>query len=185
MLGAAAGDIALVGGIVVSYTDLYGQPQGVPFYFVNKIREALIAEVAAINGYARHIANSHMEEINAVWRSIIADEKEHYGLFLALVHRYDPTQYQLYIKHSQDAIAVAPLQPFKPEYDRQLILNNVREDAKGEFEAVILYDQLLHEAPYQDIKDVFQYVIHAEKEHAEHLTRVLLLYDTDQYNDLV
>ena len=154
-------------------------------FFVDKIREALIAEIIAINGYAGHIANSEMDDVNSVWRSIMADEKEHYGLFLTLLHRYDPKQYQLYIKHSHDVIPVTPMQPYKAEFDRQLILNNVREDAKGEFEAVILYDQLMHEAPYQDIKDIFQYVIDAEKEHVEHLTRVLLTYDTDKYNDLV
>lgn len=169
----------------MSYTELHGQPQGVPYSFIDRIREALIAELVAINGYAEHIANSNMEAINAVWRNILMDEKEHYGLFLTLVHKYDPTQYQLYLKHSQDIISVTPIQSYKPEYDKQLILNNVREDAKGELEAVILYDQLWHEAPYQDIKDVFQYVINAEKEHVEHLTRILLKYDNDKYNSLV
>lgn len=168
----------------MSYTVQNGQPQGVPSYFVDKIREALIAEVVAINGYAEHIANSNMAAINTVWRNIMLDEKEHYGLFLSLIHKYDPTQYQLYIKHEQDIIPVTQMQPYKPEYDKQLILNNVREDAKGELEAVILYDQLCYEAPYQDIKDVFQYVINAEKEHVEHLTRVLLKYDPDKYNGL-
>jgi rubrerythrin len=169
----------------VSYTELNGQPQGIPCFFIDKIREALIAEIVAINGYAKHIANSNTEAINKVWNGIMADEKEHYGMFLTLIHKYDPTQYQLYIKHSQDIIPVTPMQPYKPEYDKQLILNNVREDAKGELEAVILYDQIWNEAPYQDIKDVFQYVINAEKEHVEHLTRVLLRYDTDKYDSLV
>lgn len=168
----------------MSYTVLYGQPQGVPSNFVDKIREALIAEILAINGYVEHIENSNMEEINKIWRNILQDEKDHYGMFLRLIHRYDPTQYQLYLKHFEDIISVTPMQIYKPNYDKQLILNNVREDIKGELEAVILYQQLWKEMPYEDIRDVFLYVIDAEKEHAEHLTRVMLRYDKAKYNDL-
>lgn len=168
----------------MSYTVLHGQPQGTPYYFVDKIREALIAEIYAMNGYTTHIANSNMEEINQVWANILQDEKDHYGMFLGLVHKYDPEEYQLYLKHAQDNIPVTPMQSYKPDYDRQVILNNVREDIKGELEAVILYDQLWNEMPYEDIKAVFLYVINAEKEHAEHLTQVLLRYDTAKYNGL-
>jgi rubrerythrin len=38
--------------------------------------------------------------------------------------------------------------------------------------------------PYQDAKDVFKFVINDEKEHIEHLTRLLLEYDPDKYNNL-
>lgn len=59
----------------MSYTNPDGQPQGIASLDTNKLREILIAEIDAINGYADHIANSNMEEINDAWRSIMRDEK--------------------------------------------------------------------------------------------------------------
>lgn len=41
----------------MSYTNPEGQPQGYSYYFTNLLREALIAEIIAINGYEEHIAN--------------------------------------------------------------------------------------------------------------------------------
>lgn len=168
----------------MSYTEPNGQPQGFPYYFTNKIREALIAELIAINGYAEHIANSNMESINMVWSHIMQDEKDHYGQFLSLLRKYDPVQYQMYQTHARDKIEISPMQTYKPNYDKQLILNNVREDIKGEFEAVLLYEQHLIEMPYQDIRDVFSSIANTEKEHSEHLTRLLIKYDSDKYDDL-
>lgn len=77
------------------------------------------------------------------------------------------------------------MQTYKPEYDKQLILNNVREDIKGEFEAVILYEQDIVEIPHQDIREVLFSIIREEKGHAEHLTQILLKYDLDKYDSLV
>ncbi len=59
----------------MSYTNPYGQPQGLAKTVTNKLRGALIAEIIAMNGYTEHIANSDMEEINRVWHSIVDDEK--------------------------------------------------------------------------------------------------------------
>lgn len=112
------------------------------------------------------------------------DEKDHYGMFMKLLHKYDPIQCQMYQKYEFSAIPVCPLQAYKPEYDKQLILNNIRDDIKGELEAVILYDQNIRVMPYNEIKIVFTTVIVQEKEHAEHLTRILMQYDPDKYNDL-
>ena len=78
----------------MSYTHPYGQPQGVAFLNTNKLREILIAEIDAINGYEDHIANSNMEDVNAAWKSIAGDEKKHYGMILTLLRKYDPAQYQ-------------------------------------------------------------------------------------------
>jgi rubrerythrin len=38
--------------------------------------------------------------------------------------------------------------------------------------------------PYQDAKDIFTLIINDEKEHIEILTRILLKYDPDKYNNL-
>jgi len=66
----------------MSYTHPNGQPQGMSRQFTNKLREILIGEIIAINGYQSHIANSNIEEINYVWHSIMLDEKKHYGWIL-------------------------------------------------------------------------------------------------------
>ena len=175
-----------IGGIKVSYTDRYGQPQGFAKLDTNKLREILIAEIIAINGYAEHIANSNMEDINAAWNSIMGDEKKHYGMILTLLRKYDPNQYKSYKEHIGDkAGPKSPMQEFTPNYNKQVILNNIREDIKGEFEAVILYEQMLAIIPYHDVRYAIYSIINEEKGHAEHLTQLLLKYDSDKYNGLV
>lgn len=125
-----------------------------------------------------------MENVNEIWQHIMVDEKEHYGLFLDVLRKYDPVEYEQYVSHAKDTVKSSPLQEYRPEYDRQIILNNIRQDIKGEFEAVILYEQLIMEMPFDDIRDIFVHIITAEKEHAEHLTRLLLSLDTGKYNGL-
>ena len=164
----------------MSYTTSYGQPQGKPYIFTNKIREAMISEIIAINGYAEHIANSDMEEINAAWKSIMGDEKKHYGMFLKLLRKYDTDQYENYQAHNGKKCGPkGPMQAYKPQYDKQIILNNVRLDIKGELETVILYEQEFADIPYEDVRHLFYMVSREEKGHLEHLTQLLLKYDTN------
>lgn len=164
----------------MSYTNPHGQPQGIAIYDT-----ILIAEIDAINTYADHIANSNMEDVNKVWRDIIKDEKKHYGMILSLLRKYDPAQYQAYLNHINIKLGPkSPMQEYKPNYDKQIILNNIREDIKGEFEAVILYEQYLSIIPYVDVRDTLHYIINGEKNHTEYLTRLLLRYDKDKYNGL-
>jgi len=169
----------------MSYTNPHGQPQGIATLDTNKLREILIGEIDAINGYANHIANSNMEDINTAWKSIMRDEKKHYGMILSLLRKYDPQQYQSYKDHIGDKLSPkSSMQIYKPNYDKQIILNNVREDIKGEFEAVILYEQHIALIPYNDVRYALYTIINEEKGHAEHLTQLLLKYDTDKYDDL-
>lgn len=169
----------------MSYTHPFGQPQGTARLVTNKLREALTAELIAINGYEEHIANSTMREINSAWHSIMDEEKEHYGMFLTLLRKYDPEQYQAYQQHLNSAQNTrSSMQTFVPNYDKQLILNNLREDIKGEFEASILYEDLAEQVTQKDVKDTLLFISNDEKEHVEHLTRLLLKYDPDRYNGL-
>lgn len=169
----------------MSYTYPYGMPQGVAKLDTNKLREILIGEIYAINGYAEHIANSNMEDINSAWKRIMGDEKKHYGMILSLIRKYDPAQYQAYIVHIGDKSGPkSTMQIYTPEYDKQIILNNIREDIKGEMEAVILYEQYLACIPYFDVRCTLFSIINEEKGHAEHLTQILLKYDTDKYDGL-
>lgn len=73
------------------------------------------------------------------------------------------------------------MQAYRPRYDIQIILNNLRDDIKGELEAVILYEEELHRFPHDDIRMTLQAIIDEEKGHAEHLTNLLIKYDPDPY----
>ena len=54
----------------MSYTHPNGQPQGTAQKFTDKLREILISEIIAINGYQTHIANSDISEINDAWSGV-------------------------------------------------------------------------------------------------------------------
>ena len=169
----------------MSYTHPFGQPQGTAKMATNFLREAMIGEIIAINGYQEHIANSNMAEINAAWQSIMDDEKKHYGMFMKLLRKYDPVELKMYQMHNSARAGMrAPLQPFRPNFDRQIILNNVRMDIKGELEAVILYENEIDNVTQRDIRETLQAVADEEKGHTEHLTALLLKYDPDQYNGI-
>ena len=169
----------------MSYTNPQGQPQGIALLDTNKLREILISEIDAINGYSNHIANSNMEDVNAAWKSIMGDEKKHYGIILLLLRKYDSAQNQAYKEHiGGKSGPKSPMQTYEPNYNKQIILNNIREDIKGELEAVILYEQQLAMIPYSDVRYALYSIINEEKGHAEHLTQLLLKYDEDAYDGL-
>jgi rubrerythrin len=169
----------------MSYTTEHGQPQGAARLVTNKLREAIIAEIIAINGYEEHIANSTMREINSAWHSIMDDEKKHYGIFLTLLRKYDPEQAKAFNEHLNIAAGIrSSMQTYVPDYDRQIILNNLRQDIKGELEASILYEDLAEQSPQPDVKAALLSISAEEKGHVEHLTRLLLKYDTDPYDGL-
>ncbi len=169
----------------MSYTHPLGQPQGAARTPSNLLRESLIAELIAINGYQEHIADSDMPDVNAAWQSIMEDEKKHYGMFLTLLRKYDPAEYAACLQHRQvKPTPRSPMQLYRPAYDRQIILNNIREDIKGELEAVILYEHQVQLISQRDIRQTLQSIADEEKGHTEHLTRVLLKYDADKYDGL-
>ncbi|MCY6959187.1 ferritin family protein [Clostridium brassicae] len=162
------------------------QPQGISYCFTNKIREAMIAELVAINDYAYNIAHSDIKDINEILHHIMEDEKRHYGMFLKLLRKYDPIQYTKYmevkehIKLDKDAKYLN----FYDKNSEKMILNFIRDDIKGELEAIILYEEHLMEIPYKDIKETFMKVIEDEKEHVEELTLLLMHYDKDKYGPI-
>ena len=71
-----------------------------------------------------------------------------------------------------------------PRYDRQLILNNLREAIKEELEAVILYEQRAVEAYHEQVRNLLKEIAAQEKWHVELQVRVLLKYDSDHYEPL-
>lgn len=169
----------------MSYTNPLGLPQGMAEKITNKLRQIIIAEIVAINGYQYHISNSNMADINEVWHHIILDEKKHYGLAINLLRKYDTIEYKFSIaQHESNSSNKSPMQIYKPSYDKQIILNNLRDDIKGELEAVILYEDELSEFTQKDIRSTLLTIIDDEKEHTEHLTEVLLKYDPDPYGSI-
>lgn len=169
----------------MSYTYPNGQPQGTAQQFPNRLREALISEIIAINGYQTHIACSDIPEINDTWHHIMLDEKQHYGWFLKLLRKYDPEQAKQFLAHKKDnPDPKKPLELTNSKSDGATILNFIRDDIKGELEAVILYESDIQKYPYRDIRTIVRAVINDEKGHAEHLTRLLLKYDPDPYDEL-
>lgn len=169
----------------MSYTYPAGQPQGMPLQFTNILREILIAEIIAINGYQQHIVNSDMEDVNRVWQKIMLDEKKHFGWILGLLRKYDPEEYRQYLAvQAAKTTPNSPMQAYRPVYGRHIVLNNLRSDIKGELESVILYEEELRRFPYQDIRTALQSIISEEKGHAEHLAMTLFKYDPDPYDNL-
>lgn len=171
----------------MSYTT-EGQPQGIPFLCTNLLREALIGELVAINGYTYHIAHSPIKDLNEIWYHIMEDEKRHYGMFLQLLRKYDPIQKEKY-NETLDHIKFTSkgnldVSSTIVKYDKYKILNNIRNDIKGELEAVILYEQQVSQIPIIDVKQVFNEIIADEKEHTEELTLALLHYDKNKYGPI-
>lgn len=214
----------------MSYTNPHGQPQGTASRVTNLLRQIIIAEVVAINGYQYHISNSDIAEINEVWHHIMLEEKSHYIIALNLLRKYDPVQYNYFNNPPEDMLGSAVptieysgiepvsnsgagpnansantansgsrsrkgsgsgsrpqpqsqpvLQPSKPVYDKSKILNYIRDDIKGELEAVILYEDELAQIQQRDVRTALQKIINDEKEHSEELTLVLLKFDPDPY----
>ncbi|HBY19656.1 MAG: rubrerythrin [Clostridiales bacterium GWE2_32_10] len=162
----------------MSYTNLYGQPQGDATSVTSKLREILIAEIFAINGYYEHIANSNMRDVNEVLHHIMEEEQEHYDIIVNLLRKYDPLQYKMYLEVKKENMGFrSPVQKYVPDYDQQLILNNIRHDLKGEYEAVILYEEIIANTTNREIIDAVTDITNDEKEHAEELTRLLLKYN--------
>lgn len=189
----------------MSYTHPHGQPQGAPRKVTNLLRQVMIAEIVAINGYQTHILNSDITAINEAWYHIMLEEKSHYIIVLNLLRKYDPVEYKYFTTpheinmnpepvqvpqpvqnshsaHSNNRRSSSQVQPARITYDKRVILNNVRDDIKGELEAVILYEDEIAEIQQKDIRVALQKIIDDEKEHTERLTQILLAFDPDPYN---
>jgi rubrerythrin len=160
-------------------------PQGHPYFGTNKIREALIGELVAINDYAEHIAMSNIEDINEVWHHIMEDEKRHYGMFLELIRKYDPQEAEKYLEAKKHVeLEKKEKTPKCHIHSEECILNLIRKDIKGELEAIILYEQQMIEICNKEVKRVYYEIIGDEKEHVEELTLLLMKYDKDKYGPI-
>ncbi|WP_461613627.1 hypothetical protein [Clostridium sp. Marseille-QA1073] len=62
----------------------------------NLLRQAMIAELVAINDYSEILAYSNIKDLNNILEHILEEEKEHYGKLLNLLRKVDEEQYYMY-----------------------------------------------------------------------------------------
>lgn len=148
---------------------------GEPIDILGLLREAALAELVAINGYENHIAMSNMQDLNDILRHIRDEEIEHYYIFLNLIRKYDREQEEsmkkikkeLSQEHFNEKVG-----PYKKQSD-MYIINALRENIKGELEAINLYENQVAKIKNKEIVSAFRKVIVEEKEHIEELTQVI------------
>lgn len=164
------------------------QPQGKAFDLLGFLREGLISEIVAINGYSTHIDEISIVEIKELLTHIMEDEKRHYGQFLEAIRRYDKEESEVY-KEALDHVKIKD-KPLKKTFHENkklgayIILNKIREDIKGELEAILLYEDLLKNIEDKDLLKMIKDITKEEKEHVEELTLALLRLDSDKYGPI-
>lgn len=163
------------------------QPQGKIYLWTNKLREAMIAELIAINDYSHAINICDNDEIKDLLYHIMEDEKRHYGMFLEMLREYDTVQYEKY-KEAKEHVNIVGnnkhLKQHAGKQDMNSMLRILRENIKGELEAIILYEQHLIEIECEKARKIIFDIIGDEKEHTEELTLALLKYDKDNYGPI-
>ncbi|EJT6665068.1 ferritin-like domain-containing protein [Clostridium perfringens] len=164
------------------------QPQGKALDIKGFLREALISEIVAINGYSKHIDEISLVEIKELLHHIMEDEKRHYGQFLEALRRYDKEEFEVYVE-SVDHVEIKD-KPLKKTYheNKKLtaysILNKIRDDIKGEYEAILLYDDLINKIEDKCLVKMIRDITKEEKEHVEELTLALMRLDSDKYGPI-
>ncbi len=154
----------------MSYTT-EGMPYGEPVDVLALIREGMIGEIVAINGYEKHIAMSNMEDLNYLLRHLRDEEIEHYYILLNLLRKYDKVQAMMFeeIKNSDEFPISETVKPIKKQSD-EYIINCLRKDIKGELEAINLYEEHVSKIKNKEISTAIRKIINDEKEHVEELT---------------
>ncbi len=153
----------------MSYTNPHGMAFGKAVDVLGLIREALVGELVAINGYNTHISNSTIPALTKILTHIKEEEQEHYNILIDLLRKYDKEQY-MSAKDLEHKINNAPkVETIKKQSD-QCILNQIREDLKGEYEAINLYELHFSKIKNKEIKKAFRQIIIDEKHHVEELT---------------
>ena len=64
------------------------------------------------------------------------------------------------------------------------ILNKIRDDIKGEYEAILLYDDLINKIEDKCLVKMIRDITKEEKEHVEELTLALMRLDSDKYGPI-
>ncbi len=171
----------------MSYTTIR-QPEGMVYSYDNLLRQAMIAELVAINDYSDILAYSDIKGLNNILEHILEEEKEHYGKLLNLLRKVDEEQYYMYRRVLNENESKY-LEPLRIDYgmekkDRRFILDKLREEIKGELEAIVLYEDQLRKIPDPEGRTIMYEIIMDEKEHVEELTQALLKLDKHKYGPI-
>ena len=101
---------------------------------------------------------------------------------------YDKEEFEVYVD-SIDHVEIKD-KPLKKTYheNKKLtaysILNKIRDDIKGEYEAILLYDDLINKIEDKCLVKMIKDITKDEKEHVEELTLALMRLDSDKYGPI-
>ena len=170
----------------MSYTTAK-QPQGIPRNLANFLREAMIGELVAINDYQKHLSYCPINDVKKILEHIMEDEKRHYGMLLELSRKCDSIQFKKAIEISNHvSLKCKSLNEHndKKKISESSLLRKIREDIKGELEAIIAYEDIIHQIDDKEAIDMITEIVNDEKEHVEELTYVLQRLDSDCYGPI-
>ncbi|MGL4741452.1 MAG: ferritin family protein [Sarcina sp.] len=163
------------------------QPQGKPRNLANFLREAMIGELVAINDYQEHISSCSISEVKEVFEHIMKEEKKHYGMLLNLSRNVDHIQHEAAIEAPKDVnIKGKTLNSSsnKKKNTNSSLLKKIRDDIKGELEAIIAYEDIVSKITDQKAIKMITEIASDEKKHVEELTYLLQKLDGDCYGPI-
>ncbi|MGL4452929.1 MAG: ferritin family protein [Sarcina sp.] len=163
------------------------QPQGKARNLANFLREAMIGELVAINEYQEHLSYCPITEVKDIFEHILKDEKRHYGMLLNLARKYDAVQSKKASEVSEHlSIKCKTLNDSnnKKKMTSSSLLTKIREDIKGELEAIIAYEDIIFKIDDKAAIKMIEEIVADEKEHVEELTYILQRLDGNCYGPL-
>lgn len=163
------------------------QPQGMPVNLTNFLREASIGELVAINGYQKHIQNCNIQDVKKILEHIMEDEKRHYGMLLHLIRKCDPDQFKKAVDvhdHTKVKCKTFHEDTSKKKSTDSNLLKDIREDIKGELEAIIAYEEIITKIQDKEAIEMIKEITLDEKEHVEELTYIILRLDDHCYGPI-
>lgn len=165
------------------------QPQGIIIDKIAFLQEGMIAEIVAINDYSTFISLTNNKEVKDIFHHIMEEEKEHYGMFLDALRKYDKEQSELknsvknQVNISSKDIGKYKDSSYSKDKNHNLLID-IRDAIKGELEAILLYEFFVKNISDQYLINLINKIIHDEKEHVEELTLTLTLLDKDCYGPI-
>ena len=165
------------------------QPQGILIDKVAFLREGMIAELVAINDYSTFISLTNNKEAINIFHHIMEEEKEHYGMFLDALRKYDEKQKEFecevrdQVNISSKNIGKYSDLSYSKDKNHNLLMS-IREAIKGELEAILLYEFFIDNITDEYLIALISKITSDEKEHIEELTLALTLLDKDSYGPI-
>jgi|GEM_PF-4460741 len=143
--------------------------------FTNKLRNALVAKLDAIDAYEQYADDAGARD---VLRPILSDEKKHFGVILNLLREYDP----------EENVPETAGGPEPALFSRDAgqtktdggVLPGITGLIKNELESVVFFEELAMAIPYRDIRETLFLIGKDEKKHTERLISLLPGYGREE-----